>query len=80
MKYLDPFLHQFMENKISRLKLFLHYTYYYVQPIIFIEVPNFVVPTFNTLPSTQTNSAKEDGEIAQENYSPPEMFQDLKNQ
>ena len=47
---------------------------------IFIEVPDVVVPIIDTLPSTQTNSAKEDDEIAQENYSPYEMFQDLKNQ
>ena len=39
-----------------------------------------VVPIIDTLPSTQTNSTKEDGEIAQGNYSPSEMFQDLKNQ
>ena len=39
-----------------------------------------MVPIIDTLPSTQTNSAKGDGEIAQENYSPSEMFQDLKNQ
>ena len=38
-----------------------------------------MVPIIDTLPSTQTNSAKEDGEIGQENYSPSEMFQDLKN-
>ena len=38
-----------------------------------------VVPIIDTLPSTQTNSAKEDGEIAQENYSPSEMFEDIKN-
>ena len=39
-----------------------------------------MVLIIDTLPSTQTNSVKEDGEIAQENYSPSEMFQDLKNQ
>ena len=39
-----------------------------------------MVPIIDTLPSTQTNSAKEDGETAQENYSLSEMFQDLKNQ
>ena len=39
-----------------------------------------MVPIIDTLPSTQTNSAKEDSEIVQENYSAPEMFQDLKNQ
>ena len=39
-----------------------------------------MVPIIDTLPSTQTNSAKENVEIAQENYSPSEMFQDLKNQ
>ena len=39
-----------------------------------------MVPIIDTLPSTQTNSAKEDGEIAQENYSPSEMLEDLKNQ
>ena len=38
------------------------------------------MPIIDTLPSTQTNSAKEDGEIAQENYSPSEMLEDLKNQ
>ena len=38
-----------------------------------------VVPIIDTLPSTQTNLAKEDGEIAQENYSPSEMFEDKKN-
>ena len=39
-----------------------------------------MVPIIDTLPSSQTNSAKEDGETAQENYSLSEMFQDLKNQ
>ena len=39
-----------------------------------------MVPIIDTLPSTQTNSAKEDGDIAQENYFSSEMFQDLKNQ
>ena len=39
-----------------------------------------MVPITDTLPSTQTHSAKEDGEIPQENYSPSEMFLDLKNQ
>ena len=39
-----------------------------------------MVPIINTLPSTQTSSTKEDGEIAQENYSPSEILQDLKNQ
>ena len=39
-----------------------------------------MVPVIDTLPSTQTNSAKEDSEIAQKNYAPSEMFQDLKNQ
>ena len=39
-----------------------------------------MAPIIDTLPSTQTNSAKEDGEIAQENYFPSEMLQDLKNQ
>ena len=39
-----------------------------------------MVPLIDTLLSTQASSAKEDGEIAQENYSPSEMFQDLKNQ
>ena len=39
-----------------------------------------MVPIIDTLPSTQTSSTKEDGEIAQENYSPSEMLQDLKNQ
>ena len=34
----------------------------------------------DTLRRTQTNSAKKDGEIAQENYSSSKMFQDLKNQ
>ena len=37
-------------------------------------------PIIDTLLCTQTNSAKEDGEIAHENHSPSEMFQDLKNQ
>ena len=69
-----------MKNKISRLKLLLQHTYYYVEPIIFIEVPDVVVPIIDTLPSTQTNSAKEDGEMEEENYSPSEMFQDLKTQ
>ena len=39
-----------------------------------------MMPIINILPSTQTNSAKEDGELTQENYTPSEMFQDLKNQ
>ena len=37
-----------------------------------------MMPIINILPSTQTNSAKEDGELTQENYTPSEMFQDLK--
>ena len=37
-------------------------------------------PIIDTLLSTQTNSAKEEPEAAQENYSPSEMFQNLKNQ
>ena len=39
-----------------------------------------MVPIIDTLPSTQTNSEKEDREIAQEYYSPSEMLQDLKSQ
>ena len=39
-----------------------------------------MVPIIDTLPSTQTNTAKEDREIAQEYYSPSEMLQDLKSQ
>ena len=46
-----------------------------------------MVPIIDTLPSITseirwyyTLPAKEDGEIAQGNYSPSEMFQDLKNQ
>ena len=58
----------------------LQHTYYYVQPIIFIEAADVVVPMIDTFQSTQTNSAKKDGEIAQKIYSPSEMFQDLKNQ
>ena len=54
--------------------------HYYVKRIIFIQVLGVVVPIIDTLPSTQTNSGKEDSEIAQENYSPSEMLQDLKNQ
>ena len=82
MKYMDPFpLHLITrKNKISELKLLLQHTYYYVQPIIFIKVADVVVPIIDTFQCTQTNSAKKDGEIAQKNYSPPEMFQDLKNQ
>ena len=38
------------------------------------------MPMIDTLPSSQTNSGKEDGKIAQGNYSPSEMLQDLKNQ
>ena len=45
---------------------------------MFIEVPDVLVPIIDILPSTQTNSAIEDGEIAQENHSPSEMFQDSK--
>ena len=48
--------------------------------IIFIDVSDLVVLILNTLRRIQTNSAKEDGEIAQENYSSSKMFQDLKNQ
>ena len=48
--------------------------------LFFIKVPDVVVPIIDTIPSTQTNSAKEDGEIAQENHSSSEMFQDLENQ
>ena len=36
-----------------------------------------VIHYIDTLPNTQTNSTKEDGEIA---YLPSEMFQDLQNQ
>ena len=42
-----------------------------------MKVADVVVPIIDTLPNTQTNSAT-NGEIAQENYSPSEMFQDLK--
>ena len=49
--------------------------YYYVQPIIFIELPDFVVPVNDKLPSTQTNSVKEDGE----NYSPSGIFIGYRN-
>ena len=80
MKYRDPFPFYLMKNKISGLKLLLQHTYYYVERIIFIEVPDVLVPIIDTLPSTQTNSAKEDGEMEEENYYPSEMFQDLKNQ
>ena len=45
-----------------------------------MEVTNVVVLIIDTLPSTQTHSAKEDREIAQEYYSPSEMFQDLNSQ
>ena len=48
--------------------------------IIFIDVSDVVVLILDTLRRTQTNSAKEDGEIAQENYSSSKMFQDLKKQ
>ena len=34
----------------------------------------------DTLASSQANSTKYDGEIAQEKYSPSEIFQELKNQ
>ena len=37
-----------------------------------------MVSIIEILPSTQTISAKENGEIAQENYSASDMFQDLK--
>ena len=43
---------------------------------MFIEVPDVLVPIIDILPSSQTNPAKKDGEIAQENHSPSEMFQD----
>ena len=43
-----------------------------------MKVADVVVPIVDTLPNTQINSAT-NGEIAQENYSPSEMFQDLKN-
>ena len=39
-----------------------------------------MVPITDILPSTQNNSAKENGGITQKKYSPSEMFQDLKNQ
>ena len=39
-----------------------------------------MVPIIDTQPSTQTNTAKEDREIAQEYYSPSQMLQDLKSQ
>ena len=45
-----------------------------------MEVTNVVVLIIDTLSSTQTHSAKEDREIAQEYYSPSEMFQDLHSQ
>ena len=45
-----------------------------------IEAPDVVVSITETLPSTQINSVKGDGEITQENYSPSEMVQNLKNQ
>ena len=45
-----------------------------------IEAPDVVVSITETLPSTQINSVKVDGEITQENYSPSEMVQNLKNQ
>ena len=66
------------KNKISTVRPLLEHMYYYVQPIIFIDVPDVLVPIIDTLPiSTLVNSGKEDGEIAQDNYSPSEMFQDL---
>ena len=52
----------------------LQHKYYYVKLIISIQVPTALVPIIDTLPSTKTNSAKEDGEITEENYSPSEMF------
>ena len=39
-----------------------------------MQVPKALVPIMDTLLSTQTNSAKEDCEITEENYSPSEMF------
>ena len=39
-----------------------------------------MVPIIDTQPSTQTNSAKKDREIAQEYYSPSKMLQYLKSQ
>ena len=80
MKYMDPLpLHLITKkNKISTVRPLLEHMYYYVQPIIFIDVPDVLVPIIDTLPiSTLVNSGKEDGEIAQDNYSPSEMFQDL---
>ena len=66
------------KNKISTVRPLLEHMFYYVQPIIFIDVPDVLVPIIDTLPiSTLVNSGKEDGEIAQDNYSPSEMFQDL---
>ena len=39
-----------------------------------------MVPIIDTLPNTQTNSAKEGGlELAEKYYPPSEVFQDLKN-
>ena len=80
MKYVDPLpLHLITKkNKISTVRPLLENMYYYVQPIIFIDVPDVLVPIIDTLPiSTLANSGKEDGEIAQDNYSPSKMFQDL---
>ena len=48
--------------------------------IFFIEVPVIAVSMTDTLPTSQANSAKYDGEIAQEKYSPSEIFQELKTQ
>ena len=45
-----------------------------------IEAPDVVVSITETLPSTQINSVKGGSETTQENYSPSEMVQNLKNQ
>ena len=80
MKYMNPFLLHLMENKVSRLKVLFQHKYYYVELMIFIEVPDVKVLIIDTLTSTQTNIVEEDGEIAQENYSTSAMLQDLKSQ
>ena len=45
-----------------------------------MEVHDVVVPIIDILPITQINSAKEDGEIAQENYTPSDMLKDFIDQ
>lgn len=45
-----------------------------------MEIHDVVVPIIDILPITQINSAKEDGKIAQENYTPSDMLKDFIDQ